>query len=157
MKLTTEQIREFYHRGYVKIPGVISNEMVDTARQAINYSIGTLSPKGLNLAKHHGGEVMSNLNSSPMIKDLYHKSPVVSLTESLLGEGNFKVPIGRTTPRPNRPVTSIIWAMGETANQKGPIIGASPALASFISPMSPSLIVEISRSGPGPIMYMRTI
>ena len=98
MKLTTEQIREFYHRGYVKIPGVISNKMVDTARQAINYSIGTLSLKGLNLAKHHGGEVMSNLNSSPMIKDLYHKSPVVSLTESLLGEGNLKVPIGRTTP-----------------------------------------------------------
>lgn len=87
MKLTTEQIREFYHRGYVKIPGAISKSMVDTARQAINYSIGTLSPKGLNLAKHHGGgEVVSNLNSSPMIKDLYHKSPVISLTESLLGE-----------------------------------------------------------------------
>ena len=43
MTLTTEQIREFYHRGYVKIPGAISKSMVDTARQAINYSIGTLS------------------------------------------------------------------------------------------------------------------
>ena len=99
MTLTTEQIRKFYHRGYIKIPGAISKSMVDTARQAINYSIGTLSPKGLNLAKHHGGgEVVSNLNSSPMIKDLYHKSPVISLTESLLGKGNLKTPIGRTTP-----------------------------------------------------------
>ena len=43
MKLTTEQISEFYHRGHVKIPGAISKSMVDTARQAINYSIGTLS------------------------------------------------------------------------------------------------------------------
>ncbi len=111
MKLTTEQIREFYHRGYVKIPGAISKSMVDTARQAINYSIGTLSPKGLNLAKH----------------------------------------------RPNRPVTSIIWAMGETANQKVPITGASPASASYISPMYPSLTMEISQSGPGPITSMKTI
>ena len=34
MQLTPEQIREFYDRGYVKIPGAISKAMVDTARQA---------------------------------------------------------------------------------------------------------------------------
>ena len=52
MKLTPEQIREFHDRGYVKIPGAISKAMVDTARQAVNHSIGTLGPNGEDMSKH---------------------------------------------------------------------------------------------------------
>ena len=65
MQLTPEQIREFYDRGYVKIPGAISKAMVDTARQAVNHSIGTLGPNGEDMSKHRAGAILPRLEWCP--------------------------------------------------------------------------------------------
>lgn len=103
MKLTTEQIREFYYRGYIKIPGAISKAMIDTARQAVNHSIGTMGINGEDLSKNRAGQFCRDLNGSPVIMDLFNNSPVISLSESLMGEGNLKTPIGGAQVAPRFP------------------------------------------------------
>ena len=103
MKLTPEQIREFYDRGYVKIPGAISKAMVDTARQAVNHSIGTLGPNGEDMSKHRAAQFCRDLNGAPVIMDLFNASPVISLAESLMGEGNLQKPIRGAQVAPRFP------------------------------------------------------
>ena len=103
MQLTPEQIREFYDRGYVKIPGAISKAMVDTARQAVNHSIGTLGPNGENMSKHRAAQFCRDLNGAPVIMDLFNASPVISLAESLMGEGNLQKPIRGAQVAPRFP------------------------------------------------------
>ena len=103
MKLTPEQIREFYDRGYVKIPGAISKAMVDTARQAVNHSIGTLGPNGEDMSKHRAAQFCRDLNGTPVIMDLFNASPVISLAESLMGEGNLQKPIRGAQVAPRFP------------------------------------------------------
>ena len=103
MQLIPEQIREFYDRGYVKIPGAISKAMIDTARQAVNHSIGTLGPNGEDMSKHRAAQFCRDLNGSPVIMDLFNASPVVSLAESLMGEGNLQKPIRGAQVAPRFP------------------------------------------------------
>jgi len=103
MQLTPEQIREFYDRGYVKIPGAISKTMVDTARQAVNHSIGTLGPNGEDMSKHRAAQFCRDLNGAPVIMDLFNASPVISLAESLMGEGNLQKPIRGAQVAPRFP------------------------------------------------------
>ena len=103
MQLTPEQIREFYDRGYVKIPGAISKAMVDTARQAVNHSIGTLGPNGEDMSKHRAAQFCRDLNGAPVIMDLFNASPVTSLAESLMGEGNLQKPIRGAQVAPRFP------------------------------------------------------
>ena len=103
MQLTPEQIREFHDRGYVKIPGAISKAMVDTARQAVNHSIGTLGPNGEDMSKHRAAQFCRDLNGAPVIMDLFNASPVISLAESLMGEGNLQKPIRGAQVAPRFP------------------------------------------------------
>ena len=103
MQLTPEQIREFYDRGYVKISGAISKAMVDTARQAVNHSIGTLGPNGEDMSKHRAAQFCRDLNGAPVIMDLFNASPVISLAESLMGEGNLQKPIRGAQVAPRFP------------------------------------------------------
>ncbi len=103
MQLTPEQIRDFYDRGYVKIPGAISKAMVDTARQAVNHSIGTLGPNGEDMSKHRAAQFCRDLNGAPVIMDLFNASPVISLAESLMGEGNLQKPIRGAQVAPRFP------------------------------------------------------
>ena len=103
MQLTPEQIREFYDRGYVKIPGAISKAMVDTARQAVNHSIGTLGPNGEDMSKHRAAQFCRDLNGAPVIMNLFNASPVISIAESLMGEGNLQKPIRGAQVAPRFP------------------------------------------------------
>ncbi len=103
MQLTPEQIREFYDRGYVKISGAISKAMIDTARQAVNHSIGTLGPNGEDMSNHRAAQFCRDLNGSPVIMDLFNASPVISLAESLMGEGNLQKPIRGAQVAPRFP------------------------------------------------------
>ncbi|MCY3680426.1 MAG: phytanoyl-CoA dioxygenase family protein [Gemmatimonadetes bacterium] len=103
MQLTPEQIREFHDRGYVKIPGAISKAMVDTARQAVNHSIGTLGPNGEDMSKHRAAQFCRDLNGAPVIMNLFNASPVISIAESLMGEGNLQKPIRGAQVAPRFP------------------------------------------------------
>ena len=79
MKLTDSQKRFFYQEGYVKVSSAVPAVMVDAARQAINAQMG----KG-------NGNPFPELNSTPVITDLFNETSVFSLLESALGEGNLQ-------------------------------------------------------------------
>ena len=79
MKLTDSQKRFFYQEGYVKVLSGVPAAMVDAARRAINAQMG----KG-------NGNPFPEINSTPVITDLFNETSVFSLLESALGEGNLQ-------------------------------------------------------------------
>ncbi|MEZ4863125.1 MAG: phytanoyl-CoA dioxygenase family protein [Caldilineaceae bacterium] len=92
MQLTHAQKTEFYHNGYVKIPGVVPRLMVDAAVRAINSSVG----QGIDPAQVHIYQSRSfcpELQREAVITDLYNKTPALALAESLIGPGKVK-PVG---------------------------------------------------------------
>ena len=86
MKVTHAQKLELYKKGYVQIPGAVPGVMVDTAVKAINHSFG----KGIDPAKMITFQAQSfcpELRQAPEITDLYNKTPVKQLAESMIGAG----------------------------------------------------------------------
>jgi hypothetical protein len=102
--LTTVQKREFYDRGYIVIRGAIPRVMVNAARQAINHSIGNVGQSGEDMGNHRAAQFCRDLHNTPVITDLFNRSPVISLAESLMGEGNLQTPIGGAQVAPRFPV-----------------------------------------------------
>lgn len=89
MKLTFEQKKEFLKNGYIKIPGVVPKVMIDKALQAINHSVG----EGMNVSDLPILRSLSycpELVNSQVITDLYNKTPISDLAESVIGEGQIK-------------------------------------------------------------------
>lgn len=92
MQLTYAQKQEFYQNGYVKIPGVVPQVMVDAAVRAINASIG----QGIDPAQvpiYQARSFCPELQREPVITDLFNKTPALALAESMIGVGKFK-PVG---------------------------------------------------------------
>lgn len=85
--LTRRQKLHFHEHGYVKVPGVVPRLMVDAARQAINHSVGTVGVQGEDLSKYRAGGFCHELRNEPVMTDLFNKSPVLGVAESLIGEG----------------------------------------------------------------------
>lgn len=88
MQLTTAQKQRLYQDGYIAVPGVVPPAMVDRALQHINHSMG----EGINpaeIATLRAQSYCRELQGSPVIVDLYNKTPARDLCESLLGEGNI--------------------------------------------------------------------
>ena len=79
MTLNERQKRFFYEQGYLKVAGAVPRVMVDAARQAINAEIG----KG-------NANPFAEINTAPVIADLFNETPVFSLLESALGTGNLQ-------------------------------------------------------------------
>ena len=102
--LTTVQKREFYDKGYIVIRGAIPSVMIHAARQAINHSIGNVGQSGEDMGSHRAAQFCRDLHNMPVITDLFNRSPVISLAESLMGEGNLQTPIGGAQVAPRFPV-----------------------------------------------------
>ena len=88
MQLTYAQKLEFYEKGYVRIPGVVPAVMVDAAVKAINHSFG----KGIDPERMITFQAQSfcpELRQAPVICDLYNRTPVRSLAESMIGDGKI--------------------------------------------------------------------
>ena len=86
MQLTHAQKREFYKKGYVRVPGAVPAVMVDAAVKAINHSFGN----GIDPAKmitFQSRTFCPELRETPEITDLYNRTPVKELAESMLGNG----------------------------------------------------------------------
>lgn len=89
MQLTYAQKQEFYQNGYVKIPGVIPQVMIDAAVRAINASVG----QGIDPAQVPIYQVRSfcpELQREPVITDLLNKTPALALAESMIGVGKIQ-------------------------------------------------------------------
>lgn len=86
MKLTYQQKLDMFHKGYIKVPGVIPPIMVEQALRHINHSLGEgMNPADMPILRAQS--FCPEIQRTPPIKDLYNKTPVKDLVESLLGEG----------------------------------------------------------------------
>lgn len=89
MELTFAQKQELLEKGYVKLPGVVPPVMVQKALQAINHGVG----QGMNAAEMTRFRAQSycpELQTSPVIIDLFNGTPALSLAESAIGTGRIR-------------------------------------------------------------------
>ena len=89
MKITHAQKLELYEKGFVHIPGAVPSVMVDAAVKAINHAFGN----GIDPARTIDFQVRSfcpELRQAPVITDLYNRTPVKELAESMIGAGKVK-------------------------------------------------------------------
>jgi hypothetical protein len=101
--LTQGQKREFVEQGYLKIPGVVPQVMIEAARRKVYHSIGNVGMGGENLEKSRGGYFCAELMSDETIIDMYNKTPVMEIAQDLMGDGNVE-PIGRAKTYPRFPL-----------------------------------------------------
>ncbi len=101
--LTQAQKRHFIEEGYLQVPGVVPKIMIETARRAVNYSIGNVGIGGENLENNRSGFFCAELLDAPFILDMYNKTPVMSIAEDLMGEGNV-LPVERAKTYPRFPL-----------------------------------------------------
>lgn len=101
--LTPSQKREFVEEGYLIIPGAISKVLIDAALRAVNHSIGNVGLGGEDPANNRSAFHCAELLDAPVILDLYRKSPVMEIAESLMGQGNV-LPVERAKPYPRFPL-----------------------------------------------------
>lgn len=91
--LSKAQKRQFAEEGYLRVSGVIPKVMVDAARRAINHSIGTVGKGKDDMDNFRAGQLCDDIKNTAVISDLFNKTPVIPIAESLIGEGNV-LPIG---------------------------------------------------------------
>ncbi len=101
--LSTAQKRQFVEDGYLKVPGVVPQVLIDAALRAVNHSIGHVGQGGENLENNRGAFFCSELLDAPVILDLFNKSPIIEIAESLMGAGNVR-PVARAKPYPRFPL-----------------------------------------------------
>lgn len=84
MELSYTQKLELYRRGFVQVPGVVPQVMVDAALRAINHSFGEgMDPALLN--KFRSQSYCPELQQQPVITNLYNQSPARDLAASAVG------------------------------------------------------------------------
>ncbi len=89
MQITELQKREFYTNGYLHIPGVVPEIMVNEALRNINHSIGN----GISMEEIETLRIISFCNEikrSACIMDLLYKTPAIDLIESLVGSNKLQ-------------------------------------------------------------------
>jgi len=92
MQLSQAQKQEFYQNGFLKVPGVIPQVMIDAAVRAINVSIGEgIDPEQVPI--YRSRSFCPELQRESVITDLVNKTPALALAESLIGADKIK-PIG---------------------------------------------------------------
>jgi hypothetical protein len=89
MQLSYFQKQAFYRDGFLQVPGVVPRVMVDAALKAINHSIGQGMPAE-EMTKMRAQSYCKELQSEPVISDLFNKTPAFVLAEALIGEGKFR-------------------------------------------------------------------
>ncbi|MCY0875624.1 MAG: phytanoyl-CoA dioxygenase family protein [Firmicutes bacterium] len=89
MTLSIGQKQQMYDNGFIKVSGAIAPLMIDNALRAINHSIGQ-GMKAEDVSTMRVQSYAKELQATPVITDLFNRTPVVSLLESLIGEGNVR-------------------------------------------------------------------
>jgi len=90
MALTTNQKREFYERGIVKLPGIVPQELVGQARRAINAYIGAYGIDPAELTRYRAQSYCPGLGAEPPITDLYNATPIRDVAEEMIGAGKIR-------------------------------------------------------------------
>jgi hypothetical protein len=90
MKLNETQMREFYEQGVLKLPGIVSQDLVLRARRAINANLGENGMHPDDLPRLRAQSYCPGLSGDPVITDLYNASPIRGVAEQMIGEGKVK-------------------------------------------------------------------
>ena len=90
MQLTRQHKLQFHRDGYLKIPGAVSLIMIDRALRAINHSLGEQGMSKDDLPTLRAQSYCSEVQQDPALTDLFNRSPVFPLAESLLGAGKVQ-------------------------------------------------------------------
>jgi hypothetical protein len=90
MALSDAQKQELYQAGFVKLPGIVPPELVRTALQAINSSLGEQGIAPQRLTEFRAQSYCPELRSSPPITDLLTRSSLWDAAESAIGVGAIR-------------------------------------------------------------------
>ncbi|HZR44620.1 MAG TPA: hypothetical protein VFB12_31200 [Ktedonobacteraceae bacterium] len=85
MELTNEQKQTLYENGFVKLPGIVPQELVHDALRVINASLGSQGIDPAKLVTFRAQSFCPELTSTPAISRLLNDSPLWSLAESAIG------------------------------------------------------------------------
>ncbi|MEM7128510.1 MAG: hypothetical protein AAF702_19410 [Chloroflexota bacterium] len=89
MQLTYNQKQSILTQGYVHIPGVVPQVMIDKALHAINHSIGE-GMDAADMRTMRSRSYCTELQKDPVILDLLYKTPAWTLAESAIGQDKIK-------------------------------------------------------------------
>jgi hypothetical protein len=109
--LTQHQKKTFAEQGYLQIPGVVPQVMIEAARRKVYHSIGNVGMGGEDLEKHRSGYFCAELMKDETITDMYNKTPAMQIAEDLMGEGKVQ-PVERAKTYPRFPLP-----LGEEAEE----------------------------------------
>lgn len=111
MDLTFDQKQRIYEDGYVKLPGIVSKELVNSALWEINHSLGSQGIPPDKIPSFQSTSFCPELVSDPAILDLLNSSPLWSMVESLIGVDQVaiipKAQIALRFPYSRRPLPNI--------------------------------------------------
>ncbi len=112
MELSRREKQHFYDEGHVVVQNVVPRIMVDEALHAINHSLGEEGMDKEDLPTLRAQTYCREMRNESALVDLFNKTPVFALAESLMGEGNllpaggvqialrFPRPLGEEAPSP---------------------------------------------------------
>jgi Phytanoyl-CoA dioxygenase (PhyH) len=86
MELTQEQKQALYEQGFVKLSGILSQELIHKALYAINASLGSEGIDPAQLPRFRAQSFCPEVQKTPAITDLLTASPLWSLAESAIGK-----------------------------------------------------------------------
>lgn len=99
--LNVQQLRHFHDQGYVHLPGAVAPDVVDEALHAINHNLGQgIDPAELPI--YRARSFCPELIRSSVILDLYRRSAVPAIVESLIGAAHPVVSSQIALRFPNR-------------------------------------------------------
>ena len=85
MELTHQQKQTLYDQGFVKLPGIVPEELVHDALRAINASLGSKGIDPAQLPTFRSQSYCPEVTSTPTIEPLLNASPLWSIAESAIG------------------------------------------------------------------------
>jgi hypothetical protein len=89
MQLNRVQKQQMYDAGYLVIRGAVPRLMIEEARRAVNHYLGEQGLPTEELKKMGAQTFCPDLTKAPVMTDLFNKSALFPLCESLVGEGNL--------------------------------------------------------------------
>lgn len=84
MQLSYAQRKELFEKGYVHIPGVIPQVMLDEVKRAINHSLGEEGMDKDKLPILRSQSYSPEIQYKPVISDLFNKTPIFDLVDSVI-------------------------------------------------------------------------
>ena len=72
--LTRHQKQEFFQNGFLKIPEVVPQLMVDVALRAINHAVGNAERQGPEPVNHRVAQLCDELRDAACITNLFDRS-----------------------------------------------------------------------------------